>query len=245
MKLAALLLALLLLAPQSIAQDTPQDTPVEPVADVTEETVASDDIVSALDAAGNFTILVKALRDTGLDTALSGTETFTVFAPTDEAFQKLPEGTLESLTADDLVGILRHHVLIGAVNSTDAATLDTAPTVEGGELAIATTEEGLTVGGANVTEADIETSNGIVHVIDTVLLPSPADAALEGQAAGGQASDTLEDAEGHLEDAAQNLEEAKEDLEDAKEEIKDEKQKEKKQDEEGQDDSELSPENTN
>lgn len=235
MKLAAFIFALVLLTPQSIAQDAP----VEPVADVVEETVVTEDIVSALDASGNFTILVSALRDTGLDTALSGTETFTVFAPTDEAFQKLPEGTLESLTADDLVSILRRHVLVGAVTSTDAAGLDAAPTVEGSELAIATTEEGLTVGEAAVTEADIETSNGIVHVIDTVLLPT--NAPLEGQAAGGQAAD---DAEENLEDAEQNLEEAKENLEDAKENLEDMKDEKEKQDDDQNehDASEASPE---
>ncbi len=198
MKFAALFLVLILAAPLSVAQDAPvkqdppvtKDTPVEPAAD--QKIVVADDLVSALDAADNFTILVKALRDTGLDKALSGTETFTLFAPTDEAFQKLPAGTLDGLTADELVGILRYHVLAGTVTSADAAALTSAPTVEGDELAIATTDEGLTVGEAHVTEADIEVSNGVIHVIDTVLLPSPAEAALEGQAAGGQASETMD-----------------------------------------------------
>lgn len=192
MKIAALLLALLLAAPLSVAQDEPtkQDTPVETAAD--QKVVVADDLVTALEAAENFTILVKALRDTGLDEALSGTETFTLFAPTDEAFQKLPAGTLDGLTADELVGILRYHVLAGTVTAADAAELTSAPTVGGDEVEIAS-GEALTVNDATVTEADIEVSNGVIHVIDTVLVPSAADAPLEGQAAGGQASDEMDD----------------------------------------------------
>ena len=154
-----LLLAVVLTAPTSLAQ----------------ETVAYDneaqDLLSTLDERGNFTVLVSALRDTGLDEALASGETFTLFAPTDEAFQKLPEGTLESLSPEKLTEILRYHVLAGAVPSQDAVTLDAAPTVQGTDLALATADGQLMINDATVTEADIQASNGVIHVIDSVLMP--------------------------------------------------------------------------
>ena len=154
-----LLFAFVLAAPASLAQ----------------ETVAYDnetqDLLSTLDARGDFTVLVSALRDTGLDEALASGETFTLFAPTDEAFQQLPEGTLESLSPEKLTEILRYHVLAGAVPSQDAVTLDAALTVQGSELALATADGQLMVNDATVTEADIQASNGVIHVIDAVLMP--------------------------------------------------------------------------
>ena len=188
MKATTLLLVLLFAAPLSLAQDTPAVTPdpaTEAAPEADAKIVVADDLVSALEAAEQFTVLVQALRDTGLDAALSGTETFTVFAPTDEAFAKLPAGTLDALTPDELTRVLRYHVLMGTVTSADAAALTAAPTVEGSEIKIAM-GDALTVNDATVTEADLEVSNGVIHVIDTVLMPGPAEATLEGKAAGGK-----------------------------------------------------------
>lgn len=132
-------------------------------------------IVEVASGAGTFETLVAAAKAAGLVEALSGDGPFTVFAPTDEAFAKLPAGTVESLlkpeNKEQLARILKFHVVSGRVYSDQAAKLDAAPTLAGANVAIASTEHGLTVGGAAVVAADIETSNGVVHVIDTVLLP--------------------------------------------------------------------------
>ena len=155
-------LALLLLAPAASAQDYS--------AEATEATEAQD-LLATLEERGDFTILAGALRDTGLDAALSTGETFTLFAPTDAAFQQLPAGTLENLSPEELTEILRYHLLVGAVPSQDAAALSSAPTVQGDELSFATTDGRLTVNGAAITEADVQASNGVIHVVDTVLMP--------------------------------------------------------------------------
>lgn len=155
----ALLVAMVLAIPATLAQDS------EAYSD------ESKDLLSTLEERGNHTVLVSALRDTGLDEALAAGETFTLFAPTDEAFQKLPEGTLESLSPEQLTGILRYHVLAGTVPSEDAVTLDAAPTVQGSELALSTADGQLMINDATVTEADIQASNGVIHVIDSVLMP--------------------------------------------------------------------------
>ena len=183
MKSTALLLALFFVAPLGMAQDTPAVTP-EPAPEADEKIVVADDLVTALAAADQFTVLVQALRDTGLDQALSGDETFTVFAPTDAAFASLPEGTLEALTPDELTRILRYHVVMGSVTAADAAELASATTVEGSALTITPEGDALMIDGATVTEADIEVSNGVIHVIDTVLMPAES---IEGEAAGGTA----------------------------------------------------------
>lgn len=173
----ALLLALLLAAPASLAQAT-----------IAPADAADQDLVATLDARGDFTILVDALRDTGLDAALTTDETFTLFAPTDAAFQKLPAGTLEALTPEQLTDILRYHLLAGAVTSQNAATIAAAPTVQGDELALVAAAEGkLSVNDAAVTEADMQASNGVIHVIDTVLIPV-ADATTDADAAMDEAS---------------------------------------------------------
>lgn len=166
MKALAFFLALLLVAPASLAQVPPPQTDAAPAE-------ASVDIVSTLDAAGTFSILVDALRDTGLADALASGETYTIFAPTDEAFQQLPAGTLDGLNANELTDLLRYHVLVGAVSSGEAAGLSSAPTVQGDALSLTTTGDALTVNGAVVTEADLEASNGVIHVIGTVLTPEP------------------------------------------------------------------------
>lgn len=129
-------------------------------------------IVETAIEAGSFKTLVTAVEKAGLVETLSGTESFTVFAPTDEAFAKLPKETLDAVLADKekLTSILTYHVVSGKVMSTDVVNLKEAMTVQGGKLSI-DTSNGVKINDANVVKADIETSNGVIHVIDTVLLP--------------------------------------------------------------------------
>jgi uncharacterized surface protein with fasciclin (FAS1) repeats len=132
----------------------------------------SKDIVDI--AAGNdsFSTLVAAVQAADLVETLKGDGPFTVFAPTDDAFAALPEGTVEALLADTeaLTAILTYHVVPGKVMSGDLSNNMMAGTVQGGEVTIMT-EGGVTVDGANVVQADIETSNGVIHVIDGVIMP--------------------------------------------------------------------------
>jgi len=130
------------------------------------------DIVDTAVAAGSFTTLATALQAAGLVDTLKGDGPFTVFAPTDEAFAKLPAGTLEALLADPakLQAVLTYHVVPGRVTAADVATLSSATTVQGAPITI-DTSMGVRVNDAHVTQADVMTSNGVIHVIDTVLLP--------------------------------------------------------------------------
>ena len=134
----------------------------------------SMDIVDTAADAGNFTTLLAAAEAAELVETLKGEGPFTVFAPTDEAFAALPEGTVDNLllpeNKDQLVSILTYHVVPGKVMSGDLTDGMMATTVEGSDVTI-TTEGGGTVGGANVTTADIEASNGVIHVIDAVIMP--------------------------------------------------------------------------
>ncbi len=132
----------------------------------------SMDIVDTAVDAGNFTTLVAAVEAAGLVETLKGEGPFTVFAPTDEAFAALPEGTVEALLEDTeaLTQILTYHVVPGAVMSGDLSDGMMAETVEGSSVTIGT-EGGVTVDGANVVAADIEASNGVIHVIDAVIMP--------------------------------------------------------------------------
>lgn len=129
-------------------------------------------IVEAAVAAGNFTTLVAAVTAANLAETLSGPGPFTVFAPTDEAFAKLPAGTVEGLLNDipALTTILKHHVVSGTVMAADAAKLTSASPLDGGDLVIDATD-GVTVGGAKVVTADLVCDNGVIHVVDTVILP--------------------------------------------------------------------------
>jgi uncharacterized surface protein with fasciclin (FAS1) repeats len=133
------------------------------------------DIVDTAVAAGSFSTLVKAVQAAGLVETLKGPGPFTVFAPTDEAFAKLPPGTLDAVLADKakLTAILTYHVVPGKVMAKDVAGLNgkSAKTVQGGELSIDTTN-GVKVGGATVIQPDIEATNGVIHVINTVLIPA-------------------------------------------------------------------------
>lgn len=135
----------------------------------------SKNIVDTARSAGTFTTLLAAVDAAGLGDTLAGEGPFTVFAPSDEAFAKLPAGTVESLLADPatLTDVLTYHVVPGRVTAADAAVLTSAPTVQGGELPI-TTGGGIHVGDATVISADIEATNGVIHVIDRVLLPAAA-----------------------------------------------------------------------
>ena len=133
----------------------------------------SSDIVDTAVNAGTFTTLAKALDAAGLIDTLKGPGPFTVFAPTDAAFAKLPAGTLDSLLADPdkLRAVLTYHVVSGKVTAADAARLASAMTVEGEDVAISTSNGTVHVGGATVTTPDVMASNGVIHVIDSVLLP--------------------------------------------------------------------------
>jgi uncharacterized surface protein with fasciclin (FAS1) repeats len=134
------------------------------------------DIVDVAVGAGSFNTLVAAVQAADLVDTLKSPGPFTVFAPTDEAFAALPEGTVESLlrpeNKDQLVAVLTYHVVPGAVMSSDLAgqMLDVA-TVQGSTVAIDATGGGVMVNDATVVAADVEATNGVIHVIDTVLLP--------------------------------------------------------------------------
>ncbi|MCX6535981.1 MAG: fasciclin domain-containing protein, partial [Actinobacteria bacterium] len=148
----------------------------------TETTVAgamteAGDIVAVASATEGFTTLVAALTAAGLVETLQGAGPFTVFAPTDAAFAALPAGLLEKLllpaNVEVLKSILTYHVVAGKVMSTEVVAGE-VPTVEGSKLTLAT-DMGVKVNDATVTQADIEATNGVIHVIDKVLIPSTVD----------------------------------------------------------------------
>ncbi len=133
------------------------------------------DIVDTAVGAGQFNTLAAALGAADLVSTLKGDGPFTVFAPTDEAFAKLPEGTVASLlepeNRDKLVAILTYHVVSGEVMAKDVVTLSKATTVNGADVSIKVMDGLVHINGATVTATDIAASNGVIHVIDTVLLP--------------------------------------------------------------------------
>ncbi len=133
---------------------------------------AQNTIVDVAVANGNFKTLVAAVKAAGLAETLSSPGPFTVFAPTDAAFAKLPAGTVDALLKDipKLKAILTYHVVSGAVMAKDVKT-GMVPTVNGQSLDVKADAMGVTVNGAKVTTADVKASNGVIHVIDTVLLP--------------------------------------------------------------------------
>lgn len=134
------------------------------------------DIVDTAVEAGNFKTLAAALGAGGLVDTLKSKGPFTVFAPTDEAFAKLPKGTVEDLLKPEnkakLVKILTYHVVPGKVTAADVVKLSSAKTVEGSEVKIAVDGGKVKVDDAQVVKADIGTSNGVIHVIDSVILPN-------------------------------------------------------------------------
>lgn len=133
------------------------------------------DIVDTAVGAGSFETLVAAVQAAELVDTLKGDGPFTVFAPTDEAFAALPEGTVENLlkpeNKDQLVAILTYHVVPGKVMSGDLSDDMTAATVQGGDITV-DLDNGVMINDAAVVQADIETSNGVIHVIDKVILPA-------------------------------------------------------------------------
>ncbi|MBK9088850.1 MAG: fasciclin domain-containing protein [Holophagales bacterium] len=131
------------------------------------------DIVDTAVAAGSFNTLATALKAAGLVDTLKGKGPFTVFAPTDDAFKKLPAGTLEKLLADkaQLTKVLTYHVVSGKVMAADVVKLKEAKTVEGSMVKITVVKGGVKVNDANVVKTDIGASNGVIHVIDSVILP--------------------------------------------------------------------------
>jgi len=159
--LTATALLALAFAPAACSDDDPV-APVDP-----------GTIVEVATNAGTFNTLVAAVQAAGLAGTLSGPGPFTVFAPTDAAFDKLPAGTVESLLQDPeaLAAILTYHVVPGRVTAADVVTLTSAATVNGQSVSIEVNGGTVRVGGAIVTATDIQASNGIIHVIDTVLLP--------------------------------------------------------------------------
>ncbi|MCG8695724.1 MAG: fasciclin domain-containing protein [Minwuiales bacterium] len=136
----------------------------------------SADIVDTAASAGQFETLVAAVKAAGLVETLKGSGPFTVFAPTDEAFAKLPAGTVENLlkpeNKDQLVAVLTYHVVPGKIMASDiAGKTSKVETVQGAKLSVDATD-GVKVDEATVVSADIEASNGVIHVIDTVVLPN-------------------------------------------------------------------------
>ena len=136
---------------------------------------AADDIVATAKSTGMHNTLVKAIEAGGLADTLKGAGPFTVFAPTDDAFKKLPEGTLTDLLKPEnkakLATILKNHVVAGSVMSSDVKT-GQVPAVGGGKLDVKVDSGKVNVEGANVVKADVKTSNGVIHVVDAVIIPN-------------------------------------------------------------------------
>jgi len=130
-------------------------------------------IVETAVAAGQFKTLAAALQAAGLVDALSGEGPFTVFAPTDEAFAKLPPGTVDALLKDKakLTQILTYHVVSGNVPASEVVKVTSAKTLSGGTLKVTVMEGKVMVNNAHVIKADVKASNGVIHIVDTVLLP--------------------------------------------------------------------------
>jgi uncharacterized surface protein with fasciclin (FAS1) repeats len=139
------------------------------------ESMPDKDIVDIAASAGSFKTLVAAVQAAGLVEALKGQGPLTVFAPTDEAFGKLPAGTVENLlkpeNKDKLIAVLTYHVVPGRVTASEVVNLNSAKTINGRSLKISAQEGKVMVDGAQVTATDIMASNGVIHVIDAVVLP--------------------------------------------------------------------------
>ena len=167
--------AALTLAACGSDDETSEDTVAEDT--VAEEVVATEDIIAVARANPDFATLVAAISAAGLVETLQGEGPFTVFAPTEAAFAALPEGLLEKLLLPENIGvltaILTYHVVPGKVMSSDVTAGDVA-TVEGSTIAI-TTDMGVMVNGANVVTVDVAASNGVIHVIDSVIVPPTVD----------------------------------------------------------------------
>lgn len=157
----------------TIAEETTTTTMAE---STTTEATEEMSIVATAEAAGDFTTLLAAVEAAGLVETLEGEGPYTVFAPTDDAFAALPEGTVEGLLEDPeaLGDILLYHVVPGEVTSDQVVTLESATTAQGSDLAIRVEGDSVFVNDAQVIMTDIQASNGVIHVIDAVLLPPTA-----------------------------------------------------------------------
>ncbi len=167
------ILALVVAACSSSDEEVAETTTVPPTTEAMAEEMTDDTIVDVA-IAGEFNTLVAAVQAAGLVETLQGEGPFTVFAPTDEAFAALPEGTLESLLEDPaaLAEILTYHVVSGEVLAADVVGLDAATTVQGSDISIEVVDGGVVLNGSsNVVATDVKASNGVVHVIDAVILP--------------------------------------------------------------------------
>lgn len=164
-----LLFAFLASALGGCAKDAPQPSTAAKM-------TAEPDIVAVAASAGQFNTLVAAVKAADLVATLQSPGPFTVFAPTDEAFAKLPAGTVDSLLLPEnkakLTAILKYHVVAGDVRAADVVKLSSANTVEGQSVTIMASDSGVRVNDANVIKTDVMASNGVIHVIDTVLIPS-------------------------------------------------------------------------
>jgi len=171
--LASIAVSLLLASAPLAVQAAPAKQAAKPTTTTT--ATAKSTIVETAVAAGSFKTLVAAVQAAGLVETLNGAGPFTVFAPTDEAFAKLPAGTLEMLLKPEnkakLASILTYHVVPGAVKAADVVKLKTAGSVNGQRVDIKVDGGKVTVDGANVVTTDIACSNGVIHVIDTLILP--------------------------------------------------------------------------
>lgn len=164
--LRAIAFAAALAVPGSLAAQEAQGYSESPAA-------AKSDIIETAVAAGSFATLAKAIDAAGLTETLKGQGPFTVFAPTDEAFANLPKGTLDALLKDKakLVATLTYHVVPGTVASSEVVGMSSAKTVNGKEVAIKAKGGKVLIDNATVIQADIAASNGVIHVIDQVLMP--------------------------------------------------------------------------
>lgn len=179
--------AALMILPVAVACTSTTET-IDPAADTvtelpetTDPTMAEGEtIVDVAASNGSFNTLVAAIQAAGLEDTLSGEGPYTVFAPTDEAFAALPEGTLEKLLQPEnqeaLTEILTYHVVSGEVPASDVTT-GMVPSVEGEDLDVVADAGSVSVNGASVTQPDVMASNGVIHVIDTVLIPESVDVA--------------------------------------------------------------------
>ena len=189
MKRFTMLFAVVMVAALALAACGPQSTPtpaptkVPPTAVPPTEAPMAKDIVDTAVADGRFTTLVAAVQAAGLVDTLKSEGPFTVFAPTDDAFAKLPAGTIDELLKPEnkqkLTDILLYHVVAGKVMAADVTALTSAKTVLGKDVAIKVDMGNVYINEAKVIIADIETSNGVIHVIDSVLLPPAEDAMME------------------------------------------------------------------
>ena len=175
MKLSSILITLLALAMLAgCSKDVQQATTTAAKNSATNQ-VTDSNIVTVAATSGDFNTLVAAIKAAGLVETLQGDGPFTVFAPTDEAFAKLPPGTVDSLLLPEnkqkLIAILTYHVVPGEVLAADVVKLSSANTVEGQPVSISADAAGVRVNDANVIATDVMASNGVIHVIDSVLIP--------------------------------------------------------------------------